>query len=134
MGNDFGIGFSVEPVTGSFQFCPKLLEILDNAIVHHRNAIRCMRMRVHLSRCAMGGPTRVANSDDPANRLILDQVFQIDEFPFGPTPVYVAVDQSGDSGGVVASIFEPLQCIDQVMRNRAVADDSNNAAHEQYAP
>jgi hypothetical protein len=35
----------------------------------------------------------------------------------------------GDTGRVIAAIFEPLQRIDDARRNLRMADDSNDTAH-----
>ena len=42
----------------------------------------------------------------------------------------LAVDQRRDAGRVVAAVFQALEALDQTIRDRPVADDADDAAHE----
>ena len=56
--------------------------------------------------------------------------FEIAQFAFGATAAELAVLDGGDAGGIVAAIFKPLQCVDELARDRSFAEDANNAAHQ----
>ena len=63
MRDHFGVGFGRELGTLAFELATQLAEILDDAVVHHREFFGGVRMRVVLGRPAMGGPARVAYAD-----------------------------------------------------------------------
>ena len=42
-----------------------------------------------------------------------------------------AVLQRGDAGRIIAAIFEPLQRVDKLARDRALAQNADNAAHDE---
>ena len=87
-------------------------------------------MRVGLVGHAMGRPARVADADRAVERLALQPALEIDQLAFGAAAAELAVLDGGDAGRVIAAIFEPLQRIDDQRRDRRVADNSNDSAHD----
>ena len=87
-------------------------------------------MRIGLVRHAMGRPARVADADRAVQRLVLQPALEIDQLAFGAAAAKLAMLDGRDAGGIIAAIFEPLQRIDEERRDRRLADDSNNSAHE----
>jgi hypothetical protein len=57
-------------VAGLAELFAQLLEILDDAVVHHRDLVGGVRMGVVLARTAMSGPARVTDAGHAAERLL----------------------------------------------------------------
>ena len=51
------------------------------------------------------------------------------ELALGAAALEPAVLERGDAGGIVAAVFKPLQRLDDLRRDRRLADDSDDAAH-----
>jgi hypothetical protein len=97
--------------------------------VHDGEAVSGVRMCVGLVGPAMGRPAGVADADRPGERLAREFLFEILQLAFGAAPRQHAVFEGGNTGGIIAAVFEALERIDQERRNRFAADDSDNAAH-----
>ena len=109
-------------------------EILDDAVMHDRDLVGGMRMRVVFGRLAMRRPAGVADADVAVQRLAVEPVFEVLQFAFGAPARQRAVLERRDAGGIIAAIFEPLQRIDQLAGDRLMAENSNNSAHRFEAP
>ena len=55
--------------------------------------------------------------------------FRIPELAFGPPPRQRALLQRRDASQIVAAILEAFERFDELLRDRLVANDSDNAAH-----
>ena len=110
----------------------QLLEVLDDAVVHDRDAVGGDGMGVALGRLAVGRPARVADADRAGQRLAAETRLEVHELAFGAPALDVAVDQGGDAGQVVAAIFQALQRLDQQGGDGCLADDSDDAAHVRF--
>ncbi len=129
MHRHLGIGLAGEPRALLFQRLAQFAEILDDAVVNDGDAVGGMRMRVGLGRLAVGGPAGMADADMPLQRRGLEPGFEIFQFAFGATALQVRALERRHTGGIVAAIFQPLQGIDQQIRNRTTPQNSDNAAH-----
>ncbi len=129
MRDDFGIGIAGESGAALLQLLLQLAEILDDAVMHDRDVLGHMRMRVRLGGLAVCRPAGVADAGLAEQRLAGQARFEIAQLAFGATPAERAVLDGGNARGVVAAIFKPLQCVDQLTRNGAFTEDANNAAH-----
>ena len=129
MGDHLGVGLRLEAVAVLGQFVAQFGEVLDDAVMDHRNAFGEMRVRVGLVGHAMGGPAGMADADVAAERLLAEQPLQIDELPGRPAPRQGAAIQRGDPGQVVAAIFEPFQGIDDQRRDAGMSDYCNDSTH-----
>ena len=129
MGDDLAIGFGGELGALALQLAPQLAEILDDAVVHDRELVGGVRMRVVLGRPAVRRPAGVADADRSRQRLARELQFQILEFALGTPSRQRAVLERGDAGGIVAAVFEALERVDEKRCDRLTADDSDNAAH-----
>jgi len=59
--------------------------------------------------------------------------FEIPELAFGAAPIEMIAFQRGDARGIVTAIFQPLERIDQLLRDRTTSQNADNAAHaDQY--
>ena len=129
MRDNLGVGLGGELGALLFQLAAQLVEILDNAVVHHRQFFGGMGMRVVLGRPAVRRPARVADADRAGKRLAQQPGFKIAEFAFGAAARQLAVFERGDAGGIIAAIFEALERIDELRRRRLLTYDSDYAAH-----
>ena len=107
----------------------QLAEVLDDAVVHHRDAVGGVRMGVALGRPAVGRPAGMADADDAGERLAREPVLEVAQLALGAPAVELAVLQRGDARGIVAAIFEPLERVDQRARHRLAPENADNAAH-----
>ena len=67
-------------------------------------------------------------------RLGLQSRFEIFEFAFGAAALEMVAFQRGDACGVVAAIFQPLERIHQLLRDRTAPENADNAAHADQYP
>ena len=107
----------------------QLAEILDDAVVDHRDLVGRVRMGIALGRRAVGGPARVADADHAVERLDAQLCREIAELALGAAARDLAALERRDAGAVIAAILEPLQRIDQARRDRFDPDDPDDAAH-----
>ncbi len=75
--DDLRVGLGLEAVAGRLQLPAQLLEVLDNAVVDHRQMFVGVRVGVGFARPAMGGPAGVADADGALDRRRLEQGLQI---------------------------------------------------------
>ncbi len=129
MRHHFGVGLADEFGAVLFQLLAQLAIILDDAVVHHRHLLGGMRMRVVLGRAAMRRPAGVTDADDAGERLLEQALFQIFQFAFGAPAREQPALKRGDARGVIAAIFEPLQRIDQLVRDGLTAENPDDPAH-----
>src|SRR5581483_8009949 len=100
-----GVGVRGELVAVRAQPGAHLVVVLDDAVVHHRDAARDVRVGVALRGHAVGRPARVADADVAVQVVVPDHLFQLGDAAGGPQPLQGAVDD-GDSGRVVAAVLE----------------------------
>ncbi len=124
------VSVSVANVTPrAFQIAPQLAEIFDDAVMHHRELVGGVRVRVVLGGPAMGRPAGVADADGAEERLAQQPRFEVLELALGAPAHQLAAFERGDAGGIVAAIFQPLERIDELRRRRLLPDDPDDAAH-----
>ena len=128
--HDLGVGFGLECVTEFAQLLAQLLEVLDDAVVHQRDAIVRVGVGIGLGRLAVSRPAGVADADGAADRLALQKRAQVAELALGAAALDLAVDQGRHAGGIVAAILEPLESVEQQGRDRRRSDDSDDPAHD----
>ena len=129
MRDDLAIGIALKRATGIAQFGAQLLVILDDAIVHQRDLFGSMRMRVLCRWRPMRGPARMRDADLAGRGLLHQFGDQIVELAFGAAADQRAVIERADPGTVVTAIFHPAEAVDQPIRYRFLADDTDDAAH-----
>ena len=115
------------------QHLAQFAEILDDAVVDDGDVVGRMRMRVVLGRLAVGGPARVSDAGMARERLGPQARLEILQLAFGAAALEMVAFQRGDARGIVAAIFEALERIHQLLRDRAAPENADNAAHaDQY--
>src|SRR6516165_57514 len=80
-------------------------------------------MRYHLG-IGVGADAGLAGE-----RLARKPRLQIAELALGAPPHEIAAFQRGDTCGIVAAIFEPLERVDQQWRNRLTPENAHDSAH-----
>ena len=113
MGDDLGVGFRPELGALVLQLLAQLAEVLDDAVVHDREAVGGVRMRVAFGRPAVGRPAGMPDADRAGERLARELGFEIAQLALGAPARELAVFERGDAGGIVAAVFEPLERIDE---------------------
>ena len=72
MRDDFGVGLRAEFDAARFQLFAQFAEILDDAVMHDRELVGGMRMRVVFVRAAMRRPARVADAGHAGERFAVE--------------------------------------------------------------
>src|SRR5262249_20230120 len=125
-----GVGLGAELSTLGSEFRAQLGEVLDNPVVHHRDTVGRVRMRVNLVGPTMRRPAGVADADRAVQRLALEAALQVLQLALGALARQHAMLEGRHAGGVVAAIFEPLEGVDQVTGYRFGPQDSDDSTHE----
>ena len=131
----FGVGVALEFRALLLQHRAQFAEILDDAVVDHRDVVGRMRMGVALGRLAVGGPAGVSNAGMAGERLGLQAGLEILEFAFGAAALEMVAFERGDASGIIAAIFQPLERVHDLIGDRSAPQNADNAAHaDQYPP
>src|SRR5262249_28456075 len=128
VGDDLGIRIGRELIAPAKQVPAHLVVILDDAVVHNRDAARNMRMRVLLGRHAMRSPARVRDSDVTAQSPFSGELGEPGDAPLAAQPLQGAVDYR-DTGRVIAAILEPAQSLEQDRNYIALRYRTNDSTH-----
>jgi hypothetical protein len=97
MRDHFGVGLGREFRTMPLQFLAQLAEILDDAVVHDRDLVGRMRMRVDLVRPTVRRPAGVPDASGAGERLGCETLFQVLQLAFGASSRQVAGFQRRDA-------------------------------------
>ena len=65
-------------------------------------------------------------------RLGVQPRFEVDELSFRAAAGELPMFKRRDAGGIVAAIFEPLQCIDDLRRDRPRPENPDDPAHRLF--
>ncbi len=129
MRHHFGVGLAIEFRALLFQHQAQFAKILDDAVVDHRDVVGGVRMGVVLVRLAVGGPAGVSDPGMAGERFGPQPGFEVFQFAFGAAAVEMVAFQRGDTGGIIAAIFKPLERIHQLLGDRSAPQNADNAAH-----
>jgi hypothetical protein len=94
----FAISLAQELPTVGDQLIAQRLEILDDPIVDERNAPGDVRVRIAHGRSAVRGPTRVRDTDDTVQRLLLQFAVQVLQLAFGTPALKSTLGDGADAG------------------------------------
>src|SRR6185436_11184367 len=128
MRDHLGVGLAVEVGALFLQLFAQFPEVLDDAVVHDSELFGGVRMRVVLRRLAVGRPSGVADADQSLERVALQPRLEIAELALGTPARQRATLERGDTGGIVAAVFEALERVDKLPRHRFMAENSNDSA------
>ena len=129
--DDLGVGLRGELVAGPLELVAELLVVLDDAVVHDRDAVaRDVRVGVALVRHAVRRPARVRDAEVAGSRVGGQRLGQLrDLADRAQARDLGAAVQHGDAGRVIAAVFEALQALDQDRDDVPVSDRSDDSAH-----
>ena len=130
MGDHLGVGLGHELGAAGLELGAQLGEILDDAVVDHRDAVGRVGMGVDLVRTAVGRPAGVADADGARERLLGEPDLEIAELTFGAAAGEAAGLERRHARRIVAAVFQALQSIDHARRDRRLTEDSDDSAHE----
>ena len=132
MGNDFGVGVRAEGVAARRDIVAQLLVVLDDAVVHDRDAgVADVRVRVALRRLAVRGPAGVGDAEKAGQGFARQRALQALDLADRTDPVHMAVTvEHRDARRVVAAVFQAFEAVDQDRQNVSVCNGANDTAHE----
>src|SRR5262249_6728398 len=104
-------------------------EILDDAVVDDSKALGGVGVGVAFGRPAVGRPAGVPDADGAGQRLAREPGFEGAQLNLGPPAGEAAGLPRGNAGGVVATVFEPLERIDKQARDLLAPENAYNSAH-----
>ncbi len=107
----------------------QLAKILDDAVMDDSEPFGGVGMRVVLGRLAVGCPAGMTDTGQSGQRLSCEALLQIPELAFGAPAFEMAVFDRRNARRIVAAIFQPLQRVDELTRNRLTPENSDNSAH-----
>jgi hypothetical protein len=134
MNHHFGVGLAAELRAVLAERLAQLAEILDDAVVDDGDAFGRVRMRVALGRLAVGGPAGVTDADRAGERLAREPLLEVLQLAFGAPTRERAALQRRDAGGIIAAIFEALERVDELTRDRLAPENSNDSAQSALYP
>ncbi|CAH0275241.1 hypothetical protein SRABI106_03145 [Rahnella aquatilis] len=76
MRDHFGICFRIKTVAAFNQQFTQRFVVFDNAVMHHSNVIRHMRVSIRFRRFAMGCPSCVSNTGATMQRMFIECISQ----------------------------------------------------------
>ena len=134
MRDDFGVGIGVEAVAMRLELIAKLRMVLDDAVVHDRDAIvGHVRMGVDRVRHAVRRPARVRDAGDAGDRRLRVKLLELAHLAGCAHALEACIAlEDGNAGRVITSIFERLEACDQDRYDVPPAGGCNDSAHRSY--
>lgn len=137
VGDDLGVGFGDEPVAFGGELFLEGEVVFNDAVVDDDEGASAVAVRVgvFLGGAAVGGPSGVTDAEGAVNRIVGDYGLEVAELAGGAAELQRAVSVGGgsagdgDSGGVIAAVFETAQTFDDDGDDRLRTDVTNNSAH-----
>ena len=133
--DDLGVGVGEKLVTEALLLRPHLGEVLDDAVVHHRDLVAAdMGMGIGLIGYAVGRPAGMGNADGPMHCVVLQQRIQGRHLAGGANPGdgVRAVDDR-ETRGVVAPVFQSPQALDEDGDDVSLGDRADYSAHGNWS-
>src|SRR5207248_11099748 len=134
IGDHLGTAIGARCLARVLLLSAKLAEILEDADVDDGEALGGMRVRVIFGRSTVSRPARVADADRASERLAREPGFEIAKLALGTPARKVPGFERGDTGRIIAAIFEPLERVDQQAGDRFAAENSYNSAPASGSP
>ena len=129
MRHNFGVGFRGKNVPFGGQLVAQFTEIFNDAIVDNSHFGCCVRVGIVFCGLAVGGPTGVTNAAKPVQRFQLEAGVKIFQLALGTAARDDAMFERGNTGRIISAIFQALESLDDLTRNRLTPENTNNAAH-----
>src|SRR6185437_14573737 len=132
VGHRLGVGVRAEHHAVGLQLGAQLVEVLDDAVVYHRDPAGQVgvRVRVAVGRRAVGGPSGVPDAGMPG-QVQLGQfgVQVVDPAGLLGAAQPAVVGDHSHPGGVVAAVLQLAQALHDHVQRRTGTHVSNDAAH-----
>ena len=133
--DDFGIGFRSEGVAHAFQIGAQCLVILDDPVVHDRDAVpRYLRVSVLHSRDAMSRPSGMRNAHVAADRSRVERFLKNLHLTDGSQAGDPAAVEHGDAGRIVAAVLQATQSLHEDRDRVAFRNDTYDSTHAGLFP
>ena len=129
MRDDLCIGLAFEPPTARDQSVAQRLEIFDDAVVDKCDLLCRMRMGIGGVGRPMRSPARVRDAGVTRRGITGQYLHQVVELSLGPSPDQRITLHRTHPGRIIAAILHPFQPIDQPVRDRSTANNSDNSTH-----
>ena len=135
-----GVGLGCEVCAAIGEAPAQRREVLDDAVMHHRDAPRGiqLRVRVRLGGLAVGCPARVPDARDGGRQDALDAVRELVQLAGGAgQEEAVLIVEEREAGGVVAAVLESPETFEEDRTRGSfsgVADDSAHGRRSSPAP
>ena len=125
-----GVGVADQRDATLREAVPELLGVLDDAVVHDRDAARGVGVRVGVDvvRLAVGGPPGVADADGGLGPVV-DQVPQVLDPARGLGDLQPVAVDDGQAGRVIAPVLQAPQALEQDRDGVPAADVADDSAH-----
>ena len=130
----FRVGLGLEHRAAALQVGAQLGVVLDDAVVDHGDAVGRVRMGVALGRRAMRRPAGVADAGGAGQGLAIQRRGEVAELALGAASLDAAIEQGGDAGAVIATIFEAAERAQQQRRRLGQPDHAHDATHASAMP
>ncbi|MNG09393.1 hypothetical protein D3C84_928120 [compost metagenome] len=104
--------------------------VFDDAVVHHGQIAREVRMRVALARCTVSGPARVGDAQSTDQRFFsqgLPEFADLARATHALELLVVGVDRH--AGAVIPTVFQTLEALDQDGGDVTFCDCADNSTH-----
>ena len=131
MRDHLGIGLGAELIAGALELATQFEVVLDDAVVDDGEAVAGeMRMGVALARHPVRRPAGMRQTHVACDRGVGERLLEHAHLARGAQPPQlVALVDDRDARGVIATVFQPLQAIEQHRHDVAIGDTADNAAH-----
>ena len=123
-----GLGFKSDPVFG--QFGAQFAVVFDDAVMHNGDRAGLVRVGVVDRWRTMGGPASVANPGFARQRVMDQQVTQVDQLAYRPATPQRPVIHSGNAGAIISAIFQPFQRFNQNRGDLMLPQNTYNSTHK----
>src|SRR5258707_2929215 len=130
--HNFSVRFGGELVSFLLQLFLEFEVVFDNSVVDDDDLARAVAMRMGVFFCwtAVGGPARVADAISAIQWALGDDLFEIAEFSRGTADFQLAgVGNDGDARGIVTTVLELAQSLDDDGHNFLWPDITDYSAH-----
>ena len=130
MGDDFGVGLAFKVVAAGAQLAAQRVVVFDDAVVDERDAVAAeVRVRVDHRRRAVRGPACVRDAGEAFESGVGHLARQLGDAANAARPLQRAIGMHGHAAGVIATVFQPLEALNQDRGDVARCDRADDATH-----
>ena len=132
--DDFGISIRSKHVTQCFQLFTQGFMVFDDAVVHHRDVAREMRVSIALARGAVGCPTGVRNAEPTNQRVFGQRNFQFADFARTAHALEsLLIGVHRHTGAVIATVFQAFETFEQDGGDITFSNCADNSTHAYFS-